>query len=493
MSHKSSSDLYQLIKSMSRNEKRHFRQQADIYNREGEKAYMLVFNAFDKSEDFNEDKIIKSLSLPAYPVVKARLTQLLLRFLTNLHLEKDSENLLREQFLEAKILWSRGMSSHAIKHLERLRAKALSAEQYFIALEANQLLSRFLPPGKNREFVISFEKEIEKRKLLGEKLRGYALELEDCYFHNGVFRSSTAQDALQHVFHDPEFRKFHSGTAGQHYWHTIAKGYFALLFGKPQKALELLQNEWDRFKEYQIPERSVFSETMMTKLGLLYLRCAIAASKSSIASEAIMVLRLSKHDVNSTLEFKALEMEYHMNSGNLDQACRMEPEAVEMLWKDESGTTNLLENNLAFQCLRTCFFSGRTKEFNAMANRLVAGKDACKDSLFFKVYPLLILSALDQGEAMLVRSYTATYSRKLSQCNCLNTPEITFLEMVRKLNGKTPFDRASTMNRYFNAFSLLCSDPVEAAIVQSLDVFKWMESIHNIADGKQLSPVKIAV
>ncbi|HRJ37072.1 MAG TPA: hypothetical protein PK610_13835, partial [Flavobacteriales bacterium] len=85
MSHKSSSDLYQLIKSMSRNEKRHFRQQADIYNREGEKAYMLVFNAFDKSEDFNEDKIIKSLSLPAYPVVKSRLTQLLLRFLTNLH------------------------------------------------------------------------------------------------------------------------------------------------------------------------------------------------------------------------------------------------------------------------------------------------------------------------------------------------------------------------------------------------------------------------
>src|SRR5688572_25646962 len=86
-------NLFLLIKSLSKSEKRYFKLFAD--NGKSDSNYLQLFEAIDKQEEFDEDAIRKKFKGKAFTaqlhVAKIYLSELILKSLRNFH-ANDSVN-----------------------------------------------------------------------------------------------------------------------------------------------------------------------------------------------------------------------------------------------------------------------------------------------------------------------------------------------------------------------------------------------------------------
>ena len=92
---KFSDDLYQLISSLNQSEKRYIKLVAKAFTSKGTDNQLALFDAFDRQQQYNEDKIRKDFEdrIPAknFHVAKNRLYNLILKALYLYHL-KSSEH-----------------------------------------------------------------------------------------------------------------------------------------------------------------------------------------------------------------------------------------------------------------------------------------------------------------------------------------------------------------------------------------------------------------
>lgn len=114
---KHSDDLYLLVKSLSKSEKRYFRLFASRYG--GRKKYMLLFESIDRQESYDEEAIRAELDGESIArhlhVAKNYLYKLILRSLRAYYAESSTQIRVREMITDIEILFERGMFKQARK------------------------------------------------------------------------------------------------------------------------------------------------------------------------------------------------------------------------------------------------------------------------------------------------------------------------------------------------------------------------------------------
>ena len=154
--------VFQLIKSLTRTEKRHFRLFA---NRQGSTEglkFLQLFDALDAAAHYDDERILAQV--PAIKKVqlanlKANLYRQLLASLRMYHAGQNLDIQLREQLDYARVLYNRGLYQQSLRMLERLKAAAQQVGMSHIALQA-----------------LDFEKLIEAQYIT-RSLRGRAEKL----------------------------------------------------------------------------------------------------------------------------------------------------------------------------------------------------------------------------------------------------------------------------------------------------------------------------
>ena len=162
MANESNDAVFQLIKSLTRTEKRHFRLFA---NRQGSTEglkFLQLFDAFDAAAHYDEERVLAQV--PAIRKVqlanlKANLYRQLLASLRMYHAGQNLDIQLREQLDYARVLYNRGLYQQSLRMLERVKAAAQQVGMGHIALQA-----------------LDFEKLIEAQYIT-RSLRGRAEEL----------------------------------------------------------------------------------------------------------------------------------------------------------------------------------------------------------------------------------------------------------------------------------------------------------------------------
>ena len=162
MANETNDAVFQLIKSLTRTEKRHFRLFA---NRQGSTEglkFLQLFDAFDAAAHYDEERVLAQV--PAIRKVqlanlKANLYRQLLASLRMYHAGQNLDIQLREQLDYARVLYNRGLYQQSLRMLERVKAAAQQVGMGHIALQA-----------------LDFEKLIEAQYIT-RSLRGRAEEL----------------------------------------------------------------------------------------------------------------------------------------------------------------------------------------------------------------------------------------------------------------------------------------------------------------------------
>lgn len=175
--------LYRLIKSLNKNEKGYFRKMAAALSGAKDSNYMLLFDALDEQDAFNEaaiierfkgEKFVKQLS-----VTKNYLFDLILRAL-RMYNSSNGLSLLNDHVENAQLLYKRLLTDEALDELKAARVLARNQDRQHRLLEIERLERRIQYDVATTGWDEKIKETISSNRKLLERL---AVELDITEVH----------------------------------------------------------------------------------------------------------------------------------------------------------------------------------------------------------------------------------------------------------------------------------------------------------------------
>ena len=148
MSNVKSDQLFNLIHSLSKGEKRFFKLYASRLTTAGDKKFVILFDAIEKQKVYNEDKILeknKQLNPTQFSNLKAHLYYQLLKS-TKLCNSSNLENIKITELLDyARILYNKCLYKECVKMIDKAKAMASENDRSVLLLEMLELEKLVIP------------------------------------------------------------------------------------------------------------------------------------------------------------------------------------------------------------------------------------------------------------------------------------------------------------------------------------------------------------
>ncbi|WP_306640207.1 hypothetical protein [Sanyastnella coralliicola] len=189
---KPSTELFDLIKSLSKSEKRFFKLSSSLQT--GEKNYLKIFDAIDKQSEYDEGAIKHAFRnetfIKHFPSEKNHLYKLILKSLRAYHSDNSVSSVLKQEIKNIEILYNKALFKECNKFLMRSKKMAIEHEKFYYLFELisweKMLLEEALEDG---QFTKDLDTLIKEEQEVIEKLRNLAAYHVLYSKINYVFRS----------------------------------------------------------------------------------------------------------------------------------------------------------------------------------------------------------------------------------------------------------------------------------------------------------------
>ncbi|MBC7862330.1 MAG: hypothetical protein IAF38_05095 [Bacteroidia bacterium] len=130
--------LFQLVKSLSKSEKRNFKLYVNRFHSSEDKKFIQLFDAIEKQNEYNDEKILQKapgINKNQLSNLKAHLYKQLLLCLRLNSINSDLDIYIREQIDYGKVLYNRGLYVQALKIIDKAKQMATEFEKLILLLE----------------------------------------------------------------------------------------------------------------------------------------------------------------------------------------------------------------------------------------------------------------------------------------------------------------------------------------------------------------------
>jgi tetratricopeptide (TPR) repeat protein len=209
MANRFSDTLFQLVKSLEKSEKRHFKLYIKRSSSNEELKIIKLFDALDKLTDYDEKALLKKMPDITKPQLANLKTHLYKQLLASLRLLKTTDNTdlqLSEHLDYARLLYNKGLKLQSLRILERAKELAKSNQKFNFLVQAISL-------EKKIETLHITRSSLEKTELLTEealeisghidrvtRLSNLALLLYRWYVQNGHTRNEQDEKRIREFF-----------------------------------------------------------------------------------------------------------------------------------------------------------------------------------------------------------------------------------------------------------------------------------------------------
>lgn len=174
----SSLELFELIKSLTSNEKRHFQLSTALQN--GKKNYVLLFEEMDAQEDYNKELILEKLAnykfVKSLHVTENYLYRKIMESLRSFYADKYITTQLYNLLTDATILNRRGLYKLSLEMLNKAERIALQHHKTLVLAEIAPRKIELLVAEKNKKLLEQLEElyqQIQKLQQQVEKESTY--------------------------------------------------------------------------------------------------------------------------------------------------------------------------------------------------------------------------------------------------------------------------------------------------------------------------------
>jgi hypothetical protein len=189
---KPSIELFNLIKSLTKSEKRFFKLNSSLQT--GEKNYLKIFDFVEKQKKYDEDELKKHFQNETFvkhlPSEKNHLYKLILKSLRSYYSDRSVSSQLKMEIKNIEILHKKALYKECNKFVNRAKTLAKEYEKFYYWFELINWEKRLLEEAyESGVFSKDLDQLIEEETLVIEKLRNLA-EYHILYSKiNYVFRS----------------------------------------------------------------------------------------------------------------------------------------------------------------------------------------------------------------------------------------------------------------------------------------------------------------
>ncbi len=204
-----SNQVYNLVKSLSKSEKRNFRLYSGRIQDRDQLLYLKLFDVLDKITEFDERKILQkmgSISPGQYSNLKRHLYLQILISLRHLHKEKKAYIKIREYIDFAYILYDKGLYIPALKILDKAKKVSIKNFTDFSALTIIEIEKMIQSRHITRTNTASIEALVGEAFELGEtissrvKISNLQVLLHRYYIKNGHVRNKEEELKIKEFF-----------------------------------------------------------------------------------------------------------------------------------------------------------------------------------------------------------------------------------------------------------------------------------------------------
>lgn len=494
MSNQPNDHLFQLIKSLSKAEKRGFKIYATRTNSENAK-FIQLFDAIDKSREYNEEYIlhkIKDLKKSQLSNLKAHLYKQILTSLRLNYIKHNVDIQIREHIDHARILYDKGLYKQSLKILEKANNLAFQNHRVWMVSEIlgfeklieSQYITRSL---RNRADQLIEQTETTVRAVNRyHSLSNLALRLYGIYIKAGHVRSQRDFDITKHFFENAlkqidlsELGFFdHLYLNVSYAWYSLIVQDFLMQYRYAQKWVELFRKN----KQMLELEPIWYLKGMHVLLEALF-TLGHYEKHEEICAELKLFLEHPPTRPNENMETLAFQYYYtaQLNSffmsGRFEEGLEIIPKLEEQIKKFEYRVDS--HRILVFYYKIACMYfgAGNYTECINYLNRIINYPDPrLREDIHCFARILSLITHFELGNQQLVEYQVRSTYRFISKMNDMNSVQEEVLKFLRNLRSVDPEYLRNEFIGLRNRLLEIQKKPYQRRAFLYLDIIGWLES-----------------
>lgn len=487
-------NLFDLVKSLSKSEKRQFKLYVGRLGVNEEAKFMMLFSILEKLKVYNEQEILKNGAIKKSQLsnLKAHLYK---QILISLRLNPSHQNVriqLREQLDFATILYHKGLYNQSLKILDKAKAQALIHEEKNLAYEIIELEkvieSQYITRSiSNRADELTIEaKDVSRLNVIASKLSNLSLQLYGIFLKKGYVKNDEEYKVITKYFND-RMPDFDMETLGfrEKLWLYKAYLWYSFLIQDFRSCYRYALRWVELF--YAHPEMITLNPVFFLR-GMQYLLEALFFIKDvkrfketlqkmeetvlepsfpkSANIESLVFLHLYSHKVN-----------LHFMEGTFREGFPLVEEVLEGIDRHK-GTIDEHHVMVFYYKIACLYFGGgENKKCIAYLQKIVDNKtlEMREDLLCFSRI-LNLVAHYEAGEDYHLDSLIKSTYKFLIKMEDLYQVQKEMIKFLRGLGDIYPHELKAEFEKLYHKLKEFEDDPYERRSFLYLDILSWLES-----------------
>lgn len=491
---KPSNELFELIKTLTKSEKRFFKLQSALQS--GDKNYVQLFDLMDKMDEYNEDIVKETFKgekfIKHLPSEKNHLYKLILKSLRSYYGETSVSSILKQEIKNIEILYNKSLFNECNKFLERAKKMALKYEKYYYLFELinweKTLLEESFEDGQFKDLnkMIAEEKDVLERLTNLAEYHVLYSKINYVFRSGGYVRTEENKKIVDEIVNHPLIKG--KNTAMSKRAATICyytQGFCNMANGDYQTALQ----KFERVIEILNVEEHLKSDLSKRYIRTLsnMVTCMIALRLYDQARATINVIQscaelegFDSSDVQ-TLIFKntgMAKLELFCTSGDYDNAIR-EAEEIMQSMMDYEGKINKENELMFFHHFASVYFAaGQYSKALYWINKVLNdNENELRQDLYSyaRLFNLVIHYELGNHDLLeyTIKSTNRYLQKKMRAFPIERLIMDQFKRLIRTQNAN---EKRKIYIEFKNELNQLINGPEDEVIFKYFDFHKWLDS-----------------
>lgn len=491
---KPSTDLFELVKSMSKNEKRYFRMYTAM--QKGSKSYIRLFEVLDKQKVHNENEIKNEFESPGIrgqlAFNKHYLYNLIIRSLVSFNQKNSPDIKIQSMISECKILFDKALYRKYFRKIEEAKKAALEYERYgylaqLIDMEKFIIRKEELQSEKTKSLYKEANSALMNMKHIFDN-SSIASQLMVAYRSHGLSRGIEQDNVIEQLLNSsdliaPELTE--SYRVKESFYRVmeikaLSRAEYGKMLDALEKRLEMVNKAPKAFENLIIDHKNDILYSLIDTCLLL--------NKPDDAGHYLEQLEgygtgsAAVNSDNSIISAYA-KFRIYLKRNEVSKAEKMIPVLENILIRFKDRILLDFELGIMFGIISCLILTGNYPEALKMLNRLSAHPliEKRKDfESYLKILSLIVhyeMKNFSLLKHLLISTYRYLYKREK-----LFRLEQLIIEFIRKLPGvKNEHDLEFMFRKYTKRLRTLSRDKYERNAFEYFDYLKWIErkSINN--------------
>ena len=501
-------DIYQLVHSLTKAEKRYFQRSASVHTIGEKNNYLKLFETLNRQKKFDEQEIIKEFSGQHFYLLKRHLQKSILKSLRTFHSASSTSIQIHSYINEIEVLFKKGLINPALKLVHHAKKLASHHERH---LEMLQLLEweikLLLAPHKHeyarKKILHAFASEDKQIELYKNFLSAFRFRFNTLAIHNKEIILK-GKDEQQHKIFTEELKNVSKkNLTDKAKWqlYSGAGTYFSTI-GNYSQSSNYHKKAADIFTKHT----AKLSDDLRQYLLSIYMQSASSYYLKNY-DEALSSLKIlrdvfsSLPDVSSQknifeLYLYSLQMETFvlMDLGLYKNALPAISKMKKEMERHESVVNISLRNDFHYQQTGYWFCIGDFRQSETWLNKLLQNEDAPKENparyRFARLMQLLILFELDEfREIENILPATKKFLKRKDKNFKIEESVLNFISEYAKSkelhSEKYQKEKFSELKK---KLIRIAKDKKEATALQIFDYVKWTDAK---IEGKTISELAV--